>query len=190
MIEQLLDFARVRQGRGIELQLRPTHLERVAQQVVQEVEAANPGAAIEVRASGDLSGVWDADRLAQALTNLAANAVQHGRADTPASIELEGTAAEVVVARIRNVGGIPGNALPKLFEPFRRAVSSTTTGGRRPGLGLGLFITREIVRAHGGDIVLDAAAPDMTVFEVKLPRHARSEVRSDAAANTTASLRP
>jgi signal transduction histidine kinase len=189
MIEQLLDFARVRQGLGIELQIRPTHLDDVAQQVAQEVEAANPGAAVEVRAAGDLSGIWDGDRLAQALSNLAANAVQHGRAGTAASIELEGTGAESVVARVRNLGAIPEGARPTLFEPFRRAASSRTTGGRRQGLGLGLFIAREIVRAHGGDIVVHAGAPDTTVFEITLPRRARYEVRSDPAVGATPSLR-
>jgi signal transduction histidine kinase len=188
MIEQLLDFARVRQGRGIELQLRPADLGGVAQQVVEEIEAAHPGATVEVRASGHLSGVWDPDRLAQVLSNLAANAVQHGSKRTTATIALDGAARDVVVARIRNSGSIPENAVPTLFEPFRRA-SARTESGARGGLGLGLFIAREIARAHGGDIVVRTAEPDMTVFELTLPREARSAITSDPARNAVESLR-
>ncbi|ABS27423.1 sensor histidine kinase KdpD [Anaeromyxobacter sp. Fw109-5] len=170
MIEQLLDFARVRQGSGIELQLRPAHLDDIARPVLQEIEAANPHATIEVRGSGDLSGEWDPDRLAQVLSNLAANAVQHGTRGTTTTVELEGTDGGLVRARVRNFGTISSDVLPTLFEPFRRTASSAT---RERGLGLGLFIAREIVRAHGGDISVRTPESDLTVFEVILPRRAR-----------------
>ena len=176
MIEQLLDLARLRQGRGIPLQLRDADLGDLARQVVQEIEDANPHASLQVRESGELAGTWDPDRLAQVVSNLVANAVQHGAADRPITVELDGTQAATVRLRVQNVGVVPPDALATLFEPFRRSEGAPTPASGSRGLGLGLFIAREIARAHGGDIAL-CSADDCTTFEVALPRQARSAVQ-------------
>lgn len=173
MIEQLLDLARVRQGSGIELQLRRASLGDVARRVVQELEVANPEATIELSEHGDLSGIWDPDRLAQVLSNIGSNAVHHGRKGTTTTVELEGTDVDVVRARVRNFGAIPDDVLPTIFEPFRRAASPATRKGDT-GPGLGLFIARAIMRAHGGDITVRRSGPDATIVELTLPREARA----------------
>lgn len=169
MIEQLLDLARVRQGRGVRLQIVPTDLGEIARQVVQELGDAAPQARIVVNPSGDLNGNWDADRLAQVISNLVGNAVEHGAPNHPITVEINGMDKATVCLRVANQGAISQQALPTLFEPFKQ---STTPKTREKGLGLGLFIAREIVRAHGGDIDVHVV-DEQTCFAVKLPREAR-----------------
>jgi len=168
MIAQLLDFARIRQGRGIGLKLERSNVIELVRQVSQELEDAAPDARLELLPSGDLWGMWDPDRLAQVVSNLAENAVRHGAAGKPITVEVDGTHPTLVRLRFRNFGAIPSAALAGLFEPFKRT-EPTRTGQR--GLGLGLFIAREIARAHGGDIGVQTS-DDTTVFEVSLPREA------------------
>ena len=140
---------------------------------MQKLGDANPQARIDVSSSGILGGRWDPDRLGQVVSNLVGNAVQHGTAGSPITIELDGTRPELVRLSVANLGAIPGEAMPTLFEPFKRTTKRTTTtkGGDR-GLGLGLFIAREIVRAHGGDLAV-RTIDGATVFETTLPREAR-----------------
>lgn len=169
MIEQLLDFAQVRQGRGIRLQLARSDLGDIAGQVLQELGDAHPQVRIEVSRSGSLGGRWDLDRLGQVVSNLVGNAVQHGTAGNPITVELDGTRPDLVRLSVANRGAISGEAVPTLFDPFKRA-AMTRAGDR--GLGLGLFIAREIVRAHGGDLAL-RTVDGTTIFETTLPREAR-----------------
>src|SRR5690606_17964848 len=111
---------------------------------------------------------WDPDRLGQVVSNLVGNSVQHGTAGSAISVKLDGTQPELVRLSVSNLGAISGDAMPTLFDPFKR---TTTTKANDRGLGLGLFIARGIVLAHGGDLTvhtLDGA----TIFETMLPRQA------------------
>lgn len=166
MIEQLLDFARIRQGRGIRLQPAHVNLATVVRQVLQELGDANPQARIETSTSGDLSGTWDPDRLAQVLSNVAGNAVQHGTPGEPIVVELDGTDRTAVRIRITNRGAISVDAIPTLFEPFKRRGGTSVS---EKGLGLGLFIAKGIVTAHGGEIAVQPSDRE-TRMEVTLPR--------------------
>jgi signal transduction histidine kinase len=168
MIQQLLDFARARQGGGIPLHLGGMHLGELCRQAIQELEDANPEASLQLHDIGELYGVWDADRLAQVVTNLVGNALRHGTRGKPISVEVDGSDASIVRLRVENFGTIAKQALPMLFEAFKRTATSTS----RTGLGLGLFIAREIARAHGGDIGVESSG-GRTTFEVTLPREAR-----------------
>lgn len=170
MIDQLLDFARVRQGRGVRLQAVGVDIGEVTHQVLQELIDAHPEAKIETSSAGDLTGKWDPDRLAQVVSNLVGNALQHGTPGTPVKVEWDGTQRGSVQLRISNHGVIPPEALPTLFEPFKPRGSARRA---LDGLGLGLFIAREIVRAHGGDLTVRANGADLTVCEVSVPREAR-----------------
>ncbi len=172
MIEQLLDFARIRHGGGIPIHREGMHLGELCRGVMQELQDANPQASIHIQEVGNLSGVWDADRLAQMLSNLAGNAVQHGTKDKPVSVELDGTEASTVHVRVHNVGAILPEALPNLFEAFKRTAGAGSSSSGRTGLGLGLFIAREIARAHGGEICVQSS-DDSTTFGVSLPREIR-----------------
>jgi signal transduction histidine kinase len=169
MIEQLLDFVRVRQGRGIRLSVVAADLGELAWPVLQELGDANPQARLAVSRLGDLSGCWDPDRLGQVVSNLVGNAIQHGIATEPIVVEMDGTESDTVCLLVSNPGAIPEVAISTLFEPFRRATAAKSV---EKGLGLGLFIAREIVRAHGGEVAVRVAG-GRTDFEVTLPREAR-----------------
>jgi signal transduction histidine kinase len=104
--------------------------------------------------------------LSQVVSNLAGNAIQHGGAVPRLHLQIDGTAAERVILRVRNAGAIERSVLPNMFDAFRR-------GCDRPskGLGLGLFITKHVVTAHGGTVGVEATE-DTTTFTVDLPRAA------------------
>ncbi|HTV25323.1 MAG TPA: HAMP domain-containing sensor histidine kinase, partial [Polyangiaceae bacterium] len=168
MIDQLLDFTRVRVGEGIPIDPRRSDLGAIMSQAVDELSAAHPSWRVSQQRDGcDTRGVWDADRILQVFSNLVANAGQHGSAEPGVSISFDGSAPDVVSARIHNMGSIPEELLPRLFEPMaggdRRRSNSR-------GLGLGLYISREIVRAHGGEIEVATSLLEGTSFTVRLPR--------------------
>ncbi len=168
MVEDLLDVARARLGGGIVLAPAPADLGTVIERAVQELQdqrGDGVGNEIQVTRQGDLRGNWDSGRLAQAVVNLIGNALQHGQKGSPVSVSLDGSDAQLVRLTVSNAGCIGADLLPHIFNPFRRAESSTTRAG---GLGLGLYIVRQIVLAHRGDIV--ASSLGDTRFEVTLPR--------------------
>ncbi|HZH74803.1 MAG TPA: GAF domain-containing sensor histidine kinase [Archangium sp.] len=167
MIRDLLDSTQARVG-GIPVQPTPLDLHELTQHVVEEVQLAHPERHITFQASGEASGAWDADRMAQVITNLVGNAVQHSPAGTPIQVSQRGEDGAVVL-EVHNEGPpIPAEMLPTLFEPFRRRAG---VGGRAPGsVGLGLFISRQLVEAHGGTIEVGSEEGEGTTFTVRLPR--------------------
>jgi signal transduction histidine kinase/CheY-like chemotaxis protein len=169
MIDQLLDFTRARLVGGMELYRRPTSLLHVARHALDEIELGMSDAEVRLEASGDLAGDWDEDRMAQVFSNLAGNAVQHGPPGHPVVVRLDGRMPDQVDIEVANLGVIAPDLLPGLFEPFR---STQHRRNGSSGLGLGLFITREIVRAHRGEIAVTSSEADGTRFRISLPRHA------------------
>ncbi len=168
MIEQLLDFTRSRVGGGFELVPRSTDLAQLCRQAVSELALAHSDWAIRVDVCGDSIGTWDADRILQIASNVIGNAGQHGRPGAEILVQLDGTRPDGVALRVRNEGAISAAALGDPFSPFRRRREA-----HAGGLGLGLFITRELVVAHGGTIEVDTAEPEVTTFSIWLPRHVR-----------------
>jgi len=168
MIDQLLDFTRVRVGEGIPLDRQSADLGPLVKQALEELSDAYPSwrFSFEYDAS-ESAGVWDADRIVQVFSNLIANAVQHGTPDPGVSVRIDGSARDAVSVRIHNMGVVPAEILPRLFEPM-------AGGDRRRdnsrGLGLGLYISREIVNAHGGSIEVETCQRAGTTFTVRLPR--------------------
>ncbi len=165
MIAELLDFTRGRLGGGIPIQRVPGDLRAVLRQGVEELEAAWPERTVRLRVEpGRYEGEWDADRLAQVVSNLGSNALQYSPQDTPVTFQLRDAGATVEL-EVHNEGNpIPPEALPHLFDPFRRASSE---GG---GLGLGLYIVEQVVKGHGGRIEVMSSAESGTTFRVTLPR--------------------
>jgi PAS domain S-box-containing protein len=177
MIVQLLDFARARLGGGFPLEPKPTHLRDVCQGVVEEL-----GASVQLDVEGDVAGTWDPDRLAEALSNIVGNAVEHARPGTEVVIRAHPEGADVVIEIINRGDPIPPELLPFVFEPFRRAKPERS---RSRNLGLGLYIAKQIVLTSGG--TLDARSADgSTTFAMRLPRHTPaangSRARADASA--------
>lgn len=170
LIEQLLDFTRVRRGGGIELNLHEADLANICGQVLKELELAYPDWKLHVESLGDLGGAWDGDRLLQVFSNLMSNAGEHGTPGTDILVRLDGTAPDYVSIEVHNSGAIPQTLIPDIFSPFRGARQR----GSRDGLGLGLFITNEIVRTHGGTVDVASSEAAGTTFTVNLPRRTPS----------------
>lgn len=165
MIDQILDLTRARLGGGIAVVPQPLDLGAVAHDVVDEIARARPRVRIDLASSGDLAGSWDPDRIAQVLSNLVGNAVQHD-AGAPVRVDVFGTSPERVVVTVHNEAAIPEAEQPYVFDPFRRGSEARPS----TGLGLGLFISRTIVEGHGGTLELSSAAGAGTTFTMTLPR--------------------
>ena len=149
-------------------------LDAACRAIVSETESARPRARIDTTSIGDTQGTWDQARVEQLLSNLVANAVDHG--DGTVAVRISGEDSNRVILSVHNQGPpIPPERLPDVFDPFRRGED----GG--DGLGLGLFIVREIVRAHEGTVEVASTAQG-TTFTVSLPREApAADVLSSAA---------
>jgi PAS domain S-box-containing protein len=173
MIEQLLDLTRVRLGGGIEPSPTASDMEAIVGQGLAEV--VNGRERFRVETAGDMTGTWDVDRIYQVISNLVRNALEHSPADTPICVRLDGTHAAAFQLRVHNLGPpIPTSLRDEIFEPFR---GSNNLKRRSRGLGLGLFITKQIVQAHGGTISLETGDAG-TTFSVDLPRHT---IRNESA---------
>jgi signal transduction histidine kinase len=169
MVSDLLDLTRTRLGVGIPVTPKPTDLTPLCQQVVAELEAIHPDCQLQFESKGDLHGEWDSDRLTQVISNLVANALQYGCEDGAVRVVAHAHADEVVL-RVHNEGpSISEDAMKKIFEPMTR--QPTQNGDKHTtGLGLGLYIAREIVTAHGGTIAVASAETEGTTFTVQIPR--------------------
>lgn len=165
IVSELLDFTRGRLGGGIPVEPRHADLAEIIERVVEELEITHPTRRIERTMVGSTGGVWDPNRLAQVISNLVGNALQHGDPAGTVRIDVDGKGDDVLVM-IENPGKpIPKELIPHVFEAFR----SGAAGDTREGLGLGLFIACEITRSHGGRIDVTSCA-DRTTFTVRLPR--------------------
>ena len=173
MIEQLLDLTRIRAGGGMPIRRLPMELAQVCEQVVREIEIAQRRRRIKLTIVGDTRGRWDPDRLGQVVSNLVGNAARHGAAG-PVETTLDGREPEEVTLAVYNRGAIPPALMPHIFEPFSQGER------RRGGLGLGLFITKQIVEAHGGSLSVLSAPSIGTSFQVRLPRESWEEASPPA----------
>jgi signal transduction histidine kinase len=178
LVERLLDVSRIVQGR-LSLQCEETDLGAVVRQVADDVreEALRVGSTLSVSAPASLPGHWDRARLEQILLNLLSNALKYG-GGKPVEIFLEdlGDGARLSV---KDYGiGIAAEDHERIFGRFERAAPTRHYGG----LGLGLYVTRSIVEAHGGVIGVESRRGEGATFIVDLPRDAREKVRTRASA--------
>lgn len=171
MISDLLDFAGTGLGAAMPVSPAPMDLGPLCQEVVDEIQAAHPGRALQFDAQGDLRGEWDSARLRQVISNLLGNGVHHGDQAAPVILSVSADPPGVRLT-VRNSGPpIPPDDLPTIFDPLVRGQSPDARKRRRPGsIGLGLYIAREIVTAHAGTIDVASAADSGTLFTVRLPR--------------------
>jgi two-component system, sensor histidine kinase and response regulator len=167
MIEDLLDLARGRLAGGIQIVREPVDFASVVSRVVKESQSARPGRTLEFQQRGHFNGQWDAGRLAQVASNLIANALQYGDPNEPVLVELDGTADDTVEMVVSNAGNIPKELLPQIFDPFR---GRSEPSRRSDGLGLGLYIVKELVEAHEGRVDVTSNPGERTRFTVRLPR--------------------
>jgi len=173
LIADVLDFTRARLGGGIPLTVAPADLRELARHACEEAQAGRPGRVVRLEVPTEpLRVPCDADRVEQVLGNLLANALQHGAPGAPVALSVGEAAPGQAVVLVHNEGSpIPPELLPHLFDPFRRGAD---TGG---GLGLGLYIARAIVVAHGGSIEARSSAGEGTTFVVRLPARPAAPAR-------------
>jgi PAS domain S-box-containing protein len=165
MIHELLDFTRERLAGGLVMHPEPGCLRGVIQGVVEERRQAHPGRTLLLELEGDLRGRWDTARLAQLTDNLLGSVLQHGPEDVPVSLRLAGGVGGVTLS-VHNDGlVVPAEEHATLFEPFRRG-----RPGSPDGLGLGLYIARQIALAHGGRLTVESRNQGGLRFIVWLPR--------------------
>ncbi len=166
LVNHVMDFARARLGGGINVDItKERPLRPGLEQVLDEIRLANGEHEIEADFSFSDPVRCDPDRVAQLFSNLLANAVTHGVRDVPIRVRAQDVAGEFVLS-VGNAGEpIPEEALPKLFEPFKRSEVRES----REGLGLGLFIAHEIALRHDGEIEVRSDA-DWTEFTFRMPR--------------------
>jgi signal transduction histidine kinase/FixJ family two-component response regulator len=166
MVDQLMDLSRSRVAGGFVVTPGAMDLRGALMEVVEELRIAHPNRTILLQGP-PLPGAWDRGRLQQVFSNLIGNAIQHGLPDRPITI----TARQIdrtIHVDVHNDGpAIPDGVRSVLFEPFRRGERSSQSN--RAGLGLGLYISRELVVAHAGDITIRSDSEHGTTFRVTLP---------------------
>jgi signal transduction histidine kinase len=174
MVGALVDFTRGQLGGGIPVIRAPSDFTRICTAAIEEVRAAHPDRDIRFSAEGRLGGEWDPDRAAQALCNLLSNAIRHGQGAV--NVLARDTGGGVALTVHNHGEPIPPAKLPTIFEPFRKANPTSD------GLGLGLYIVSEIVRAHGGSIHVTSRPAEGTTFLTYWPKgDAVAEVGSHLA---------
>jgi signal transduction histidine kinase len=170
MISALLDFTRLRFRERLPLSTEAMDLRETCEQIVDELRSASPAQEIHLTATGDTRGEWDPTRIGQVLSNLVGNAVAHGDPSAPVEVALRAT-QDAMVLEVRNRGPvIPEETMAVLFQPFRRGASPDGAESASRGLGLGLYIVKETVLAHGGSIAVESTLERGTTFTVRLPR--------------------
>jgi len=165
LLDDLVDFNRTKLGLGISIVPSPVDLSELCAQELEQLGAAYPNSRVQLRVEGDCHGSLDARRMRQLFGNLVTNAIQYGTPDVPVRVAVVGEETHLRLEVVNEGPVIGGETLLQLFEPLKRA----TVNPSHPGLGLGLYIVREIAKGHGG--VAEARSDDReTVFSVRLPR--------------------
>jgi len=170
MIEQILDMTRDRLTDGIAVARTPARdLVPLVRKIVEETRLAHPDSVIEFCVSGPCFGSVDAERFEQVVCNLLGNAATHGDCARPITVCLEEQGERISLSVLNHGVPIDPEFLPLLFDPLRR---ERKPEGRSEGLGLGLYISERIVRAHGGEIVVTSHALLGTKFRATFLRAA------------------
>jgi signal transduction histidine kinase len=165
LIDDLVDFNRTNLGLGINIVASRLDLGRISAEQVEQVRAAYPDRTVQLNVAGDCQGVWDGRRVQQLLGNLIVNAIHHGDPGAPVRVAVTGDEASVRIEVSNSGPAIESATLVEMFEPLKRG----TANNRHHGLGLGLYIVREIAKGHRGTAEV-RSDDEETVFTVRLPR--------------------
>ncbi|AKJ04811.1 PAS domain S-box protein [Archangium gephyra] len=169
LIDDMLDISRIRTGR-LTLRLEKADFVELVREVLERMQHQFDAARLpapELSASAAIAGVFDRLRMEQVMTNLLTNAIRYGGGQ-PIAVRVA-EAGERVRLEVSDRGvGIAPEDHERIFERFERVMRPSEVSG----LGLGLFITRQIVRAHGGDVRVESQLGHGSTFIVELPRTA------------------
>jgi len=163
MLSDLMDLVRSRFGVQMPMESTSGDLCEIARGTVDELQEAHPSRQLSFECRGETRGFWDHGRMGQLVSNLVANALQHGT--DPITVELDGSEGFVSLCVTNRGAPISEERQRNLFKPFR----TVAQGDARGNLGLGLFIVSEIVRRHGGRIDV-TSTDEATAFSIRLPR--------------------
>jgi signal transduction histidine kinase len=167
IMDKLLDLTRARVGSGLHVLREQMDMAFVCRQLVGEMRTLHPTRTFTFKSSGDTAGVWDRPRIGQVFSNLLGNAVQYGFTDGPIDVTVIGDAKAVALS-VHNEGvPILKDAIDGIFEAM---VRGGVDGSGATNLGLGLYITKEIISAHGGTIRVASSEKDGTTFVALFPR--------------------
>ena len=172
IIEQVVDFTRAQAGGVMPILRTPGNLADQLSKVIQETQVRLPGRTLKLESAGNFDGSWDEGRIGQLLSNLLGNAFLYGSRTTSVTVKMWSTRKDVFFSVHNDGAPIPEDDLARIFEPLARG-SLTEIGGERrepSGLGLGLYICKEIVLSHGGTLSVESDQGSGTCFIVCLPR--------------------
>ena len=167
MLGDMVDFMRASSG-GLQVARRRVDLKLLCERVVDAIHTRHPNRPMLFTSAARVEGSWDPDRMASLLTKLVVNAIHYGPPRPAIRVELDAS-PEAAALRIWNAGRVViGEPQARVFEPF--VSGPPRAGGATGGLGLGLYLAREIARAHGGRIELHSSEEQGTTFLVTVPR--------------------
>jgi signal transduction histidine kinase len=167
-LDALSDFTKVRLGAQLDIDRVRDDMGVLCRQAVDDFTRVDPERKIRLTSDGDLSGDWDQARIREAIGGLIANAARFASRGSTVTIAASGHAAAEVTITVHGDGTpIDVDTLQTIFDPIARVESENATYA---GLGLGLFIVRKVVDAHGGQVSVDASPEKGTTFTVVLPR--------------------
>jgi signal transduction histidine kinase len=170
IVELIVDFSRAQSAGTMPIELVPGHIGAIVADVLAETRIRHPGTNFMLHAdTTDTHGDWDEGRIGQLLSNLLENAVLYGARDAPVTVFL-GSDQDHVSLGVNNTGKIiPLDDRERIFEPRHRGIGDEEQR-TSSGLGLGLYICREIVRAHNGTLSVRSNEAEGTTFTARLPR--------------------
>ncbi len=171
MITDLIELTRVRLGAGILIKPTHTSMHRICANVIEEMKAIHPNRTFQLNCDNELGGEWDEPRMSQVLSNLVGNAVQHGDVKSPVSVTAKRNENGEVELSVHNAGThIPAKMIPKLFDClFQGSSDQRASDDNSTSLGLGLYIAKEIISAHGGTINVQSSEGEGTTLAIRLP---------------------
>ncbi|PDT38066.1 MULTISPECIES: PAS domain-containing sensor histidine kinase [Sinorhizobium] len=162
LIHDMLDFARLKSGAGIAVQIQRCDLCPALEQVIEELRNAYPGRMIESCLSLPEHVYCDSERIAQVVSNLLANALSHGAKDAPIRVDAAVSGEDLTISVVNKGQPVRQDIKERLFQPFFRGQTGTQ------GLGLGLYISREIISSHRGSLDV-TSNPNETRFFFNIP---------------------
>lgn len=171
VIEHVVDFTRAQSEGLMPIHPKPGNLATQFAKIMEETRVRNPQSLLRMESSGNFEGSWDEGRMGQLLSNLLSNAISYGDRKEAVTVRLWEQADHVAFSVHNRGAAISPEEQAQIFKPLIRGFAPDRGEHKVPnGLGLGLFICQEIVRAHGGNIRLTSDESRGTVFTVELPR--------------------